>query len=136
MMIYVASPYTHRDWAMREERYQAACRQVADMLCRGVEAFSPICHSHPLAGYGLPGDWAFWRDYDLKFLEMCDEIWVLMLDGWEESTGVQAEIAAALKMGKRVVFVEPGGGIHGAINDQTPALSGAVGVGEMCDAID
>ena len=125
-MIYLSSPYTHSDSQVRGERYRAACRQVAEMLRCGVKAFSPICHSHPLAEYGVPGDWAFWRDYDLKFLEMCDEVWVLMLDGWDESVGVQAEITAALKMGKRVVFVEPDGGIRGAINDQTPALSGAV----------
>jgi hypothetical protein len=54
----------------------------------GIHTFSPICHSHPLGEYGVPGDWAFWRDYDLKFLAMCDEVWVLMLDEWKTSTGV------------------------------------------------
>jgi len=132
-MIYVASPYTDPDPAVREARYHAVCRQVAEMLRCGIHAFSPICHSHPLVEYGVPGDWAFWREYDLKFLAMCDEVWVLMLDGWKTSTGVQAEIAMAMALGKRVVFVEPDGRIKGAITDQTPACAGVVNSGGPCD---
>ena len=132
-MIYVASPYTHPDPIVREARYRAACRQVAEMLRCGIHAFSPICHSHPLVEYGVPGDWTFWRDYDLKFLAMCDEVWVLMLDGLKTSTGVQAEIAMAMALGKRVVFVESDGRIKGAITDQTPAGAGVVNSGDVCD---
>ena len=133
MLIYVASPYTDQDPNIRDARYRAVCKQVAEMLRCGIQTFSPICHSHPLVEYGVPGDWAFWRDYDLKFLAMCDEVWVLMLDGWRESKGVQAEIAKALELGKRVVYVEADDVIRGAINDQTPAVAGAVNSGGACD---
>jgi len=56
-----------------------------------------------------------------------------MLDGWKTSTGVQAEIAMAMALGKRVVFVEPDGRINGAITDQTPAGAGVVNSGGACD---
>lgn len=106
-MIYLASPYTHSDPAVREARFQAACRQAAGMLRCGVPVFSPIAHTHPIAAHGLPPEWDFWADYDRAFLEMCSEVWVLMLDGWWESKGVQAEIEIAAGLEKPVVYVEP-----------------------------
>jgi len=121
-MIYLASPYTHPDPAVREARFRAACRQAAEMVRCGIVVFSPIVHTHPLASHGLPQDWAFWREYDRAFLEMCSEVWVLTLDGWRESQGVQAEIELARELGKPVVLIEPE-----VLNDRTPARAGAVG---------
>ena len=106
-MIYLASPYTHPDPAIQEARFHAACRQAAEMLRCGIRVFSPIAYTHPIAAHGLPGDWSFWNDQDRAFLQMCSEVWVLMLDGWRESEGVQAEIEIALRLGKPVVYVEP-----------------------------
>jgi hypothetical protein len=60
-----------------------------------------------ISRYGLPLDWEFWRRHDLKYLGLCDEVIVLTLPGWCESIGIQAEIAAARAMGKRVTFMEP-----------------------------
>ncbi|ADV63022.1 Domain of unknown function DUF1937 [Isosphaera pallida ATCC 43644] len=106
-MIYLASPYSHPDPAVREQRFRAACRAAVALLCAGQVVFSPITHSHPLAQHGLPGSWQFWEQYDRKFLERCDEVVVLMLDGWEESVGVQAEIRIARELGKPVRYLAP-----------------------------
>lgn len=125
-MIYLASPYSHPDPAVREARFQAACRQAAEMLRCGILVFSPIAHTHPIAKYGLPLEWARWEKYDRIFLEMCSEVWVLTLDGWQESKGVQAEIGIARELGKPVVFVEP----ERAMNDRTPVAASRAGVVE------
>lgn len=70
--------------------------------------FSPISHTHPIALAGdLPKGWEFWKEYDISFIEWADEIQVLMLDGWEESTGVTAEIGIAHHENKPVVYLEP-----------------------------
>lgn len=37
---------------------------------------------------------------------MCAGVWVLMLDGWRESGGVQAEIDIALRLKKPVMYLE------------------------------
>jgi hypothetical protein len=65
-----------------------------------------------MAGGGSPricwqSVWSFWEQYDRKFLERCDEVVVLMLDGWEESVGVQAEIRIAGELGKPVRYLAP-----------------------------
>lgn len=111
-MIYLASPYSHPDPVVREERFRAACRATAALLRAGEVVFSPIVHSHPLVGFTLPTAWAFWERIDRVYLERCDEVVVLMLDGWNESVGVREEIGIARRAGKRVRFlgVEDGHG--------------------------
>jgi hypothetical protein len=104
-MIYLASPYTHADPAVRQRRFEAACQAAARLIRQGKTVFSPIAHSHTICRYGLPLDWQFWQPHDRRYLQACDEVIVLMLDGWEESAGVQAEIAIARELGKPVSFI-------------------------------
>lgn len=44
---------------------------------------------------------------DREHLKRCNELVVLMLDGWKESRGVQAEIRIALELGKPVRYLDP-----------------------------
>lgn len=103
-MIYLASPYTHPDSIIREQRYRAACMATATMLRAGVPVYAPIVHTHPLVAHGLPGDWRFWSRYDQTFLEIADAVVVLALDGWQESIGVGEELRLAEQMGIPVTF--------------------------------
>lgn len=107
-LVYLASPYTHSDPAVQEARFHAVCRHAAGMMRGGVRVFSPIAHTHPIAVHGLPGDWDFWKEYDRGFIEMCAEVLVLMLPGWDQSKGVRAEIAIARELGKPVRYVDAG----------------------------
>ncbi|GIW80418.1 MAG: hypothetical protein KatS3mg105_2225 [Gemmatales bacterium] len=106
-MIYLASPYSHDDPTVCEQRYRDACRAVAGLLHQGLPAFSPIVHSHPLVQYGLPADWSFWQRYDRELLARCDEVVVLMLEGWEKSVGVREEVRIARELGKPVRYLAP-----------------------------
>ena len=112
-MIYLASPYSHPDPAVREARYHAACRATASLLRAGMVVFSPVVHSHPLVAFSLPGGWDFWERIDREYLARCDEVVVLMLGGWRESVGVWAEIEIARESGKPVRFLGVGDG-HGS----------------------
>lgn len=105
-MIYLASPYSHPDPAVREHRYRAASQATAALLHADLVVFSPIAHSHALVEYGLPTGWAFWEHFDRAHLERCDLLVVLMLEGWKTSVGVQAEIGLAREMGKPVSYLE------------------------------
>src|SRR4249920_519353 len=104
-MIYLASPYSHPDPAIRDQRYVAACRATVRLLLGGQSVFSPIVHGHPLVQLGLSGDWLFWARHDQWHLSRCDEVLVLALSGWEESEGVQAEIDLAQRLGKVIRYL-------------------------------
>lgn len=106
-MIYLASPYSHHDAAVRQHRFEEACRAAAALLKAGLAVFSPIAHSHPIAAHGLPTSWEYWSRLDREYLARCDVLAVLTLPGWRESIGVQGEIAIAGELGLPVVFVSP-----------------------------
>ena len=106
-MVYLASPYSSPVPAVREARFRLVCRKAAELMRAGHKIFSPIAHTHPIAVAGeLPLGFDFWSEYDREFLEFCDEVWVLCLDGWEESKGVAAEIDIATKLGKPIRYLE------------------------------
>lgn len=106
-MLYLASPYSHPEAAIREQRFRDVCRATAELMKRGENVFSPIVHSHPLVVYGLPNTWKFWQRVDREYLEHCEKLVVLMLDGWRESIGVQAEIAIAGELQLPIEFLDP-----------------------------
>ena len=106
-MIYLASPYSHSDASVREERFQAACRAAAALIRAGHVVFSPVAHTHPIAAHGLPYDWNFWERIDSAQLARCDDLVVLTLEGWQQSEGVQAELRLAAELGKPVGYLAP-----------------------------
>ena len=106
-MIYLACPFSHPDPAVREARFQAACRAAADLLLAGEVAFAPVVYGHPLVALGVPGDWPFWSRLDRAMIERCDEVHVLALPGWDTSVGVRQEVLFARSFGKPVKFVMP-----------------------------
>lgn len=107
-LIYLASPYSHPDPSVRQERYEAACKAAASLMRQGHHIYSPIAATHPLAAaHDLPGDWQYWQCFDCNMINRCDEVFVLMLDGWQDSVGVQAEIQYATTCGKPVEYIPP-----------------------------
>ena len=105
-MIYLASPYSHPDPNVRDARYFEACRATAKLVRSGNMIFSPIVHSHPLMQFDLPSDWSYWERFDREHLCRCTELVVLMLDGWRESRGVQAEIDLAIEMDLPIRYLD------------------------------
>jgi hypothetical protein len=96
-MIYLASPYSHPDPQVREERYQRALEALRYLHMRQYHAFSPIVHNHPMvklaAGMGV--GWESWHVFDLWFVDRCDAMIVFEIAGWEVSVGVEAEMERA-----------------------------------------
>lgn len=93
---YLASPYSDPDPFVREARYLAAAKCVSILLSAGKWVYSPIVHCHELAKIAaLPGEFEFWRTYNMEMLERAHALKVLTIPGWEESKGVQAEITVA-----------------------------------------
>ena len=106
-LIYLAVPYSHPDPQVKQRRFDAVNKVAAKLMKDGNYIFSPISHTHPIALAGeLPGDWQYWEGYDRTILEMCKKIIVLKLDGWEKSSGVNAEIKLAKELGLEIEYYE------------------------------
>lgn len=100
-MIYVASPYTHPDPAVREYRYRQAMSYVHMQTMQGVaRIFSPIQYTHEMAHiHAMPKEFEFWQQWCLRWLDIAEELHVIKLTGWEESAGIRAEIQHARRLG-------------------------------------
>jgi hypothetical protein len=105
-MIYLASPYSHPDSVVRAQRHRDVCRAAVALIKLGHAVYSPIAHSHALVEHGLPIDWSFWERHDRNHLAHCDEVVVLMLDGWEASVGVREEVRIANEINKPVRYID------------------------------
>jgi hypothetical protein len=117
-LIYLASPYLYRGdiegiteygkQRIHEQRYQDAIDATAYLMNKGLAVYSPIVSTHPVAiKHDLPLGSEFWLQFDEVILNKCDEIVVLMIDGWRESPGVQREIQLALQLHKDVTYLHP-----------------------------
>jgi hypothetical protein len=107
-LYYLASPYSHPDAAVKKHRAEMVTESAVDLLHLGVFVFAPISYNEPWEKYNLPGDWQFWQDFDKTFVSRCDGgIIVLMLDGWDKSVGVTAEIKFAKSIGLPVYYTTP-----------------------------
>ena len=104
--IYLACPYSHPDRVVRLARVWRANAEAANLMREGHVVMSPISHSHPIAVQcGLPLGFDFWQAQDEAFIDWCDAVYVVPADGWEESAGVQSEIALARKLDKEDVIL-------------------------------
>jgi len=107
-LVYLATPYSHDDPDVRQRRFEIVNRVAAKLMRDGVHIYSPISHTHPIAMAGdLPKGWDFWEKYDRVVLAACVKVIVLRQKGWDQSTGVAAEIAIAKEMGLPVEFIDP-----------------------------
>lgn len=92
-LIYIASPYSSADEKKRLDNYEKVSKFAAYLISKGDVVISPIAYGHPLLGFvNMPGDWEFWKNFCITFLEKCDTMIVLQLEDWDKSRGVLEEI--------------------------------------------
>lgn len=91
-MLYLGSPYTHKEAAVREQRYLEVERACAIFHGRNVVVYSPIMHWHNCAvRLKLPTHAAPWEIQNYGILARSARFGVLQLDGWRDSTGLKGE---------------------------------------------
>lgn len=81
-MIYLASPYTHPNDAIRHMRYRATRASLIEMTLQGDIVYSPIVAWHELSQENqLPTDWKYWRAHNDSHLKGADMLRVLVMPG-------------------------------------------------------
>ena len=94
--IYIASPYTHKDPKVMQERYEYAMAVGAYMATLGHICFEPINSCHVMSTqYDLPKGYEFWKKRDRAMIGASGSVLVLQLPGWVTSVGVDDEIGHA-----------------------------------------
>lgn len=106
-VIYLACPYSHVNDEVVEDRVRNFCIVAAELESSGEAHVVSAMLNHLILRYAeLPKDWNFWKSYSETMIERADEVVVLKLEGWNNSTGVAGEIEHAIKIGKPVRYIE------------------------------
>lgn len=107
-MVYLSSPYSNHSREVIQKRSEEALRATIWGWKQGYLVFSPIVYTHMIA-VSTPQIDQYWRwiEFDMRLLRACDELWVLKLDGWEDSRGVNTEIAEATHLKIPIRYIDP-----------------------------
>jgi hypothetical protein len=112
-LVYLACPYSLRDETKKHRedeivlsRFHNVTIAAGLLIEKGYAVYSPITQSHMIKSkVDLPGDWTFWKEHDKRFIDVCDVLFVLMLEGYENSIGVNEEVSYALEQQKEIRFI-------------------------------
>ncbi len=103
-MIYLSIPYTGKEYVS----FRVSCAVAAELAKAGNVVVAPVIYGHVLSDHGHAFDHDHdWLKHDLEILHHCNQVVVVKLKGWEESVGVQAEMAEAKKLGIPILFLDP-----------------------------
>ena len=113
-LIYIASPFSSKlIYPLNKIHEYIRYRRVTKMIGKLQDTFpyafiGPITQSYHTKKFSKSkcGQFKSWEIVDLTFISKCDELWVIEMDGWEESTGVQAEIKFAKKRKIPVSYID------------------------------
>ena len=106
--IYLASPYSHPDKQVMNQRHDTMVIVTGKLMERGLHVYSSIVHCHPLAvRYSLPRSHEFWHEYNCKMLRHASTLWIVELDGWQDSLGIASEVSFAEKHHIPIARFEP-----------------------------
>jgi hypothetical protein len=112
-LVYLAAPYSHQYPIVTEHRVQQLLKADAAIIRKGFVTVTPLSKHFILnVGEKIPGDWEYWKNYSLTLLKRCDRLFILTLDGWEQSTGVQGEIEEAKKNNIPIYLVDIEGNLE------------------------
>lgn len=113
MLIFIAVPtkgVAHQSPLLKNQLREEFIRHVARLH----EQFPqhtflvPMIQDYALLKHmTVEATWEAWGHHCRTLINVSDEVWVLEYDGWEESTGVKAEIATADALSKKVRYIVP-----------------------------
>jgi hypothetical protein len=79
--------------------------------------YSPITMTHPIdlvmAEEGATMGSDYWCDFDEAFMDVCSEMIILTIPGWDESSGIRREIKFFENAGKPIRYLS--GGVNGYV---------------------
>lgn len=108
-MIYLAAPYSHQYAHVRAARFKRIKQATCQLMCAGDVVFSPVAYGYLMeeaAGKTMSHD--YWMQFCLNIMPACDRVYVLTLEGWDQSKGVAEEVKLAKRMGKPIIGYQNG----------------------------
>lgn len=109
-LIYLGSPYSHKQTSIMHLRVSVTAHCMAHFRRSASELvlYSPIVQWSRVAFENdLPHDFETWKQHDFFMIRKSSALWVLTIDGWRESYGVQQEMEFAKDINTPIMYVVP-----------------------------
>ena len=103
--IYLAGPYSHENPDVMKDRASALTKVAGQLTLHDYLVYSPITHAITIVDMfpEMPHSFEFWKELDISMIrDWADEVWILNIQGWDTSIGVEAEIKFAYSIQKKV----------------------------------
>ena len=98
-LVYIAGPYRGPNtWAI-EQNIRRAEDAAAQVWSAGLAALCPHANSRHMDGVTTDENFL---DGTMEMLRRCDA--VLLVEGWQKSSGSRAEVGEAMRLGKPVMY--------------------------------
>ena len=106
MKIFVSGPFNTSDEELKLKRVKTISKYCSDLFRLGITPVSALLTGLKIAEYNnLPTDTNTWVKYSEDMVEGCNELHVLMIDGYLESSGIKAEINKAIELNILVKYI-------------------------------
>ena len=114
-MVVVSGPYSHKDPLVKAERIKTIAKACVKLMADGKTslAVSPLLyglclidHVEKDSGVKMPDSYDFWGKFCLDFVVSGTDLYVLNIDGWEDSNGTKGEIIKAKEINIPVYLVD------------------------------
>ncbi|MCL2338943.1 MAG: DUF1937 family protein [Proteobacteria bacterium] len=98
---YIAHPYRHKDKSVEDDRIKKVAETAGSLVLYGkksnsdIKVLAPVLHNsviHRINNFNHEEVSYIFNNFDFHFLKSAKAMIVITLPGWEESTGVRAEI--------------------------------------------
>lgn len=93
-VIYLAAPFSDPCPDVERKRVEQATKVASTLMAMGSSVYSPLTYTFELVNGCDPKQG--WYEFGLVMLSRCTDLYVAQLPGWEQSVGIQLEIAFAL----------------------------------------
>lgn len=104
---YLMTPYSHKSLAVCTQRVVVADAYAAKLMEQGEIIFSPITHGHRIEPHmSRKGSQEFWMRQCIAMLKKSNHAYLLPQAGWQESAGVQQELAFCKAAGIPVTVIQ------------------------------
>lgn len=108
-MKYLSIPFSHSNPSVVQERMTMFWKALAHRITISKEVVVSPMTLYPMLDYvpHIPTNYDYWGPYSESLLSQCDTLYVLMLEGWKESKGVQGEIDFAMNHKIQIIYLSP-----------------------------
>lgn len=104
--IIVVAPFNTPDVELKNLRVHTIAVYCSGLLKQGIIPVSALLSGLAFSEHcQLPTDTKTWINFNKVYVRGCDEMHILQLEGYLDSIEVQLEIAEAMELGIKIVYV-------------------------------